>query len=141
MALMTAPMTSSEPTPPTARRPYLVAGLVGLVLAIAYAPNLASLAAQWWDEPNYRFGFLIIPLALGIAWQRRGELDPAELAPSAAGWVALAVVLGARALLYENAEEWAESATLPVAAAALVLALGGWHLLRWAAAPLVVLLF
>lgn len=141
MAVMTSPTTPPDAPAPIApdRRWLAAAALVGLALAASYAPNLADLANTWMSEPNYSYGFLIVPMALVIAWQRRGDLKPEKLAGSAVGWIVLAAVLGARALFYERAEEWAESATLIVAAAALVLALGGWHLLRWAAAPLAVL--
>lgn len=127
------------PAAMTGRGGLAVAALIALALAASYAPNLRGLVETWNSEPNYSYGFLIIPIALAIAWQRRAELDPSKLAPSAVGWAALAAVLGARAVFYERAEEWAETATLLGAAAALVLALGGWHLLRWAAAPLAVL--
>jgi exosortase len=126
MAVMTPPLTRpdvSTPTAPAARGWPAAAALVGLALAAAYAPNLADLATTWWAEPNYTYGFLIIPIALAIAWQRRRELDPAKLAPSAVGWVVLVAVLVARTALYERAEEWAENATLLLAAAALALAM------------------
>lgn len=140
MTVMTSPLMNRKLQLPTGRgRDLAAAALVGLALLAAYAPNLYALGMIWAAEPNYTYGFLIIPLALWVAWQRRGDLDPSRLAPSAAGWAALAVVLASRFAFYQNAEEWAENATLPAAAAALVLALGGWHLLRWAAAPLVVL--
>jgi exosortase len=142
MAVMTPsliPADASTTTTTAGRGGGLAAALVGLALAASYAPNLADLAATWRGEPNYTYGFLIIPIALAIAWQRRRELKPAKLAPSTVGWLALVAVLVARTVLYERAEEWAENATLLPAAAALILALGGWHLLRWAAAPLAVL--
>jgi exosortase len=110
----------------------LAAAVLGLALAAAYAPNLADLAAKWAEDPNYSHGYLVIPIALAILWQRRDELPRARLAPHWLGWAALLAVLAGRAWLFERNEQWVEAATIPLAAAALVLAFGGWALLRWA---------
>jgi exosortase len=120
----------------------LVAGVVvTAALAAAYAPNLAELARQWADEPNYSHGFLVAPIALAILWQRRGELDRARLRPNLLGWVALVAILAARGYLFELNQRWVEGATLIPALAALALAFGGWHLLRWAAPAIAFLVF
>jgi exosortase len=105
---------------------------VALGLAWAYWPNLRDLAWKWSDDPNYSHGYLVVPIALAILWQRRDTLDPARARPHWAGWAALLGVLAARAWLFERNEQWIESATIPLAAGALVLAFGGWYLLRWA---------
>lgn len=142
-------MDNALPTDATGRTagrrlpgPGLVAGVVvTAALAVAYAPNLAELALQWANEPNYSHGFLVAPIALAILWQRRDELDPARLRPRLLGWVALAVILVVRALLFERNERWLEGATLIPALASLALAFGGWHLLRWAAPAIAFLVF
>ena len=43
---------------------------VGLALAWAYGPDLRDLVATWADDPDYSHGFLVIPVALAILWQR-----------------------------------------------------------------------
>src|SRR5262249_11601468 len=108
------------------------AGLLALALGWAYAPSLAYLARIWAGDPNYSHGYFIIPIALGILYLRRDKLDRTRVAPSWWGWAALAAVLALRAYLYERNLQWLEDATVPLAVAALVLALGGWPLLRWA---------
>lgn len=107
--------------------------LVALAAAAAYAPNLRDLAWKWSDDPNYSHGFLVVPIALAVLWQRRDSLDPSALRPSVVGWVGVVGVLALRAWLFERNEQWIESATIPLAVAALVLAFGGWRLLWWAA--------
>lgn len=120
----------------------LIAGAVVVAaLGISYAPNLAMLVYQWANEPNYSHGFLVVPIALVILWQRRDELVPARLRPSLLGWVGLAAVLAVRAYLFERNEQWVEAATILPALAALALAFGGWPLLRWAGPAIAFLAF
>ena len=116
-------------TPSTATA---AAAVLGVALLAADAPNLRELAARWGDDPNYSHGYLVSPIELPILWQRRGDLPRAGVAPHPLGWAALLAVLAGRAWLFEQNERWIEAATIPVAAAALVLAFGGFRLLRWA---------
>lgn len=111
--------------------PHVAAGVVLAALAASYAPNLYLLEGQWANEPNYSHGFLVIPIAIMILWQRKDELDLSKLRPMAAGWLAVAAVLGLRYWFFERNETWAENATLLPLLAALALAFGGWTLLRW----------
>lgn len=129
-------------TPGRLPAPGMVAGVVVVAaLAASYAPNLAELARQWSDEPNYSHGFLVAPIALAILWQRRRELDPARLRPNVLGWIALVAILAARAYFFEVNERWVENATLIPALAALALGFGGRRLLWWAAPAIVFLVF
>lgn len=114
--------------------------LVTIALGWSYAPSFASLASRWSRDPNYSFGFLVIPIALAIAWQRRDQLDPARMRPRWWGFLPLAGVLSLRVLLYEWNEQYIETATIPLVVAGLALALGGWHLLK-VVLPAVVFLF
>jgi exosortase len=116
---------------------------VAAALAWAYAPNLRSLVSTWNREPNYSHGFLVLPVALMILWRRWSEGTPPAMAPRRWAWVALAAVLAARAVCYERGYEWSETATLLPAVACLVLALGGWPLMRrvWPAVAFLVFLF
>ncbi len=64
----------------------LVAGVV-----CVYGGVLSSLVRQWASDDNYSHGFLIIPLALYLAWERRAELQQADRRPHLAG---LVIILG-----------------------------------------------
>ncbi len=123
--------------------PWAVLALIGLVATLywAYAPNFAFLFWRWWNDPNYSHGFFVIPIALMVLWQRRERFDWDRLRPTWVGLVALAGVLALRAMLYEQNQQWLESATIPLAVAAMVLTFGGWRLLWWAAPALVFLYF
>ncbi|GAC1465114.1 MAG: exosortase [Isosphaeraceae bacterium] len=114
--------------------------LVSAALGTAYAPNFSHLVAQWNRDPNYSYGFFVIPIAALIFWTRRGMIDRTKLAPRWWGFAPLLTVLALRFPLYESNEQYVETATIPLAIAALALALGGRHLLR-VALPSVVFLF
>lgn len=118
------------------------AAVVAVALAASYAPSVWWMVTTWESDPAYSHGFLVAPIAILILWQRRDGLARIkEFRPSPLGWLGLLGLLGARYWLYERNEVWAEGATVPIAAACLVLALGGRKLLLWAAPGLLFLLF
>src|SRR5262249_8617653 len=136
----TAGVKGSQPW--ALRKPELVAaGLLIGALVGSYAPNFVSLFNQWNRDPNYSYGFFVIPIALMILWTRRGMLDRSKLAPSWWGFIPLVGVLALRYPLYEWNELYVETATIPLALAAMTLAVGGWHLLRVCWPSLVFLFF
>jgi exosortase len=104
--------------------------IVAVVLGWSYAPNLRNLVTIWSTDPNYSHGFLVIPVALVIAWRRWAEAKPPAITPLWWGWLALVGVLAVRALCYERGADWTETATLLPVMACLVLAAGGWPLLN-----------
>jgi exosortase len=118
----------------------LAATLVVAALGWAYAPGIAGLIERWSDNPNYSYGFLVAPIALVIFWSRREMLDRSKMHPQWWGFLPLLIVLAIRYPLYERNEQYLETATLPLTAAGLLLALGGWHLIR-VAMPAVFFLF
>jgi exosortase len=58
-----------------------------------YAGVLAGLARQWASDENYSHGFLVVPLAVLFAWERRGALARAAIRPSVVGVVTVAASL------------------------------------------------
>jgi exosortase len=113
---------------------------VAAAIAWSYYPNLAYLVRWWWD-PNYSHGWLIIPIALVILWQRRDDLPAVVIRHHWWNFVPLIALLALRYKLYDWNEQWVEAATVPAVIAAAVLAVGGWGLFRWALPALVFLLF
>lgn len=114
--------------------------VVAVVLVWSYASTLAVLASRWSRDPNYSFGYLVVPIALAMLWSRREGLDRSRMSPRWWGFLPLLALLGARGLFYEWNEQYLEHATLPLAVGALALALGGWHLVR-VAWPAILFLF
>ena len=100
-----------------------------VVLGWSYAPNLRNLVETWNHDPNYSHGFLVIPVALVIAWRRWAEAESPAIKPLWWGWLALTGVLVVRALCYERGAEWTETATLLPVVACLAISAGGWPLL------------
>ena len=62
-------------------------------VAVVYSGVVSSLVRQWASDDNYSHGFLIIPLAVYCAWERRHQLQQADPKPSIAGLLVLAVSL------------------------------------------------
>jgi len=68
--------------------------VIGFVLlagcfVLLYYNVLAKLIYDWSIDDDYSHGFLIIPLALYFAWERRKKLKDAERKPSSWGVVIL----------------------------------------------------
>ena len=118
----------------------LALAVVAAALAWSFKRSFLDLIGQWNRDPNYSYGFFVVPIALVILWSRRDKLDPAKLAARWWGVVPLLAVLALRYPLYERNEQYVETATIPLVVAGLTLAVGGWHLLR-VALPSVVFLF
>jgi exosortase len=113
----------------------LVAAIV--VFGLAYWSCFYHLVMEtWYNDPNYSHGFLIIPIAVWMFWQRLPAPEPKKSLGAATGpaawwgWVALAVVLVARGFAYERNQPGWENATIVPAVASLVWTFGGWPLLR-----------
>jgi exosortase len=67
------------------------------IVAVAiFAPVLYHMVLHWRDVPDYSHGFLIAPLALYFAWERRRQLARAPVEPS--WWGVVPLALGALAL-------------------------------------------
>jgi exosortase len=109
---------------------WVAVGLVTAALGWSYAPNFAYLVDHWEHDPNYSYGYFVIPIALVILWARRGMFDRSQLAPPRWGLLPLLVLLALRYPLFERNELFAETAMLPLVVGALLLAAGGWHLVR-----------
>src|SRR5208337_3767764 len=73
------------------RRRALVAFYTALAAALAiWGPILYWMVVNWYEEEDYSHGFLIVPLALYFAWERRKGLHEARIRPSWWGLVPLA---------------------------------------------------
>jgi exosortase len=122
-----------------------ILGAATLVLGLAYAPNFRGLIALWGRDPSYSHGFLVIPIALVILWQRLSEPQPdssstATVAPWW-GWFFLIAFLAIRATAYELNLQWLENATVLPVIVCLTWTFGGWPLLRRAWPAIAFLVF
>src|SRR5205814_1728322 len=68
------------------RRQWTAVVVIGTALLWAYGAVIAGLVHQWRTDENYSHGFLVVPIALVIGWQRRERLQRERPAPSRAGF-------------------------------------------------------
>ena len=113
---------------------------VTLMLTATYWDVFVGLIGQWASDDNYSHGFLVLPLAIVFAWQRRERLTAAPPQPDARGLalVASGVLLFALGTL--TAERFlARVSLLPVVAGCIAF-LWGRVQLRTLRMPLLFLL-
>jgi exosortase len=67
-----------------------------LAFALCYWNVLTKLVHDWAHDDNYSHGFLIVPLALYFAWERRARLAAVAYQPN---WVGLVLVIGSLGML------------------------------------------
>jgi exosortase len=122
------------------QRAWIAAALVGAALAVAYARLAGGLVRQWGSDDNYSHGFIVLPLAVWFAWQRRAALRALPLRPSVFG---LAVVAAGLAMLMVGvlgAELFLSRLSFVVVVAGTIVFLLGARHLRVLALPLAFLL-
>jgi len=64
-------MSFAQPSPIKDVRPFASLTLVLAALAFAYWDVAAGLVRQWSTDDNYSHGFVVVPLAIWFAWERR----------------------------------------------------------------------
>jgi exosortase len=97
--MQTAPGSSADTTSsPVPSRGLIIAQAVVLLasFALLYRNVIVKLVRDWATDDNYSHGFLIIPIALFLAWERRHKVLALPLTPSYLGLVG---VLGSVAVL------------------------------------------
>src|SRR5947207_9978536 len=124
----------------TSQKHWLAAGLLGVGFALLYWHVAAKLVFDWYNDDNYSHGFLIIPIALYLAWERRARLRAATANSSALG---LVVVVGSIAVLLAGilgSELFLTRISIIGTLVGTLLFLFGWRCLRILAFPLAFLL-
>jgi exosortase D (VPLPA-CTERM-specific) len=113
--------------------------LAGLLLWL-YLPHLVSMAANWWNDPNYSHGFLIPLVSAGLIWRQRDQLAALPCAPNPLGL--LVVALGLLILLVGQMghEFFLRRLSLLPVLWGLVLAAWGWGVAKRVAFPFAYLL-
>lgn len=113
--------------------------VVAAVLFV-YATVLVKLGGQWWVDENYSHG-LLIPFIIGyIVWSERARLESATRRPSLV-WGGV-LVTGALLMLWAGtagAELFMQRTSLVVMLAGITIYFWGWHILRLALVPLLLL--
>jgi exosortase len=121
-------------------RAWLAGTFVVAGFAVLYWPVITRLVNAWWTDDNYSHGFLIVPVAAYLTWERRARLLRTPLRPSLFG---LVVVAGSILLLVAGllgAELFTTRLSIVGTLVGTVLFLFGWQQLRALAFPLAFLL-
>ena len=106
---------------PRARTTWVAPALVAGLTVSLYASAIAQMVREWAASPNASHGFLVVPIALYLAWLKRGRV--ASLPRIASPWGIPAIGV---AVLMFLAGRWAEINF--VSALSLVVLLGGYGL-------------
>ena len=65
----------------------LTVGPVLIGMLVVYLPMLQKLVYDWGHDDNYSHGFLIVPIAAYLVWERRADLVAArDRRPGSAWW-------------------------------------------------------
>ncbi|MGI9591087.1 MAG: exosortase/archaeosortase family protein [Myxococcota bacterium] len=125
---------------PAKRR--FAAGAVALTTLLAigiFAPILREMVNHWRVVADYSHGFLVAPLAIYFAWERRGDVRRAPLEPSWLGLVPLALASLALAIGRLGVEFMAMRTAFVLTLNGLVLLLLGRSIYRILIFPLLFL--
>jgi exosortase len=111
-----------------------VALLQNLILAtlvvLLYYRILLNLVAQWWQDANYSYGFLVPVFAGWVIWNRRICLASTPENPSNWGLVVIAAALGEVVLGIVGAENFLSRTSLLLLVAGLIIYFRGWRSFR-----------
>ncbi len=119
------------------RRGNVITFCVALAAAFAiWSPILYWMGVNWYEVEDYSHGFLIVPLALYFAWERREALAEARIAPSWWGLVPLAASVATLTVGTLGVEYMTTRVSFVFALMGLVLLLLGREIFRAIAFPL-----
>jgi exosortase len=110
-----------------------VAAGLGAAVLWSYWPLLGDMVARWGNDPKYAHGYLVPVFALWLLWRRLRRAGPPPDAATAGDWWGLALLAGGLGLHLAGAYvyfAWLSEVSFLFTLAALVLAVGGWRLLR-----------
>jgi exosortase len=120
----------------------LIASIVLSVAAFGflYRRVIAKLLYDWMNDGNYSHGFLIVPIAAYLVWERRTRLTAEPIKPSAFGLVILGGSLATLGAGILGAELFLSRVSMIGVVAGVVLFTMGWRALRRLAFPIAFLL-
>lgn len=108
--------------------------------AFLYAGVFRDLVQDWLHDGNYSHGFLIIPIAAYLVWERRAALRDAPMAPNAVGLAGIALGLLMLVSGTLGAELFLTRMSMLCVLAGVVVFVLGWRPLKILAFPLLFLL-
>jgi exosortase len=98
--------------------------------ALLYRHVIVKLVSDWATDDNYSHGFLIVPIALYLAWERRDKVMRLPLEPSLLGLVVVLASVGVLAAGVLGAELFLTRISIIGVVAGSIVFLFGWQHLR-----------
>lgn len=121
--------------------PAVAAALAAIAILAAYAPIVASIVAIWRRSETFAHGFVVVPIALWLAWRKRREIAAVPAKPWTPGLV-LVGAAGAAWLVTASAEVLGlNQFALAFMVQAAIVTVVGLQVARAAAFPLLFVLF
>jgi exosortase len=122
--------------------PLRTAALVGALAAFLalFWDVWSSLIRDWTTDDNYSHGFLIVPVAAYLAWERRARLAALPVRPALTGFVVIVGSLGVLLVGRLGAELFLTRIAIIGSVAGGILFVLGWQHLRVLAFPVAFLL-
>jgi exosortase len=141
-------MAQDIQTPAIAKNPWSLrnarfawgSALIGALMMAVYYRVLAKLVIDWWQIPDFSYGFLVPIFAAYLVWAKRKTLLNTKVVPTWSGVAVVALGLVVLLLGVYGAELFLSRVSLVILLAGLVLSLGGWQLLKELRFPLLVLI-
>lgn len=114
--------------------------LISALMVAVYYRVLAKLVLDWWQIPDFSYGFLVPVFAAYLVWAKRTRLLNTKVVPTWSGAAVVALGLVVLLLGVYGAELFLSRISLVIVLAGLVLSFGGWQLLKALRFPLLVLI-
>lgn len=129
-------MTSSDPldrsSAATLSSPTFIVQVIAVLacFALLYRSVIVKLVSDWATDDNYSHGFLIVPIALYLAWERREKVTQLPLQPSLLGLLVVLASVGVLAAGVLGAELFLTRVSMIGVLAGSIVFLFGWQHLR-----------
>lgn len=121
---------------------FLISIIVLLLLyCAAYWKPIFSLINAWWEQPDYIYGFFVVPFAAFLLWDRRAMLKDIPVRFCAWGIPIVLLGIGVRLYACYVFRPNVEASTVWLTLAGLVLMIGGWQIMKWAWPGVIFLMF
>jgi len=115
--------------------------LLAAVLVWSYHATVGRLVVRWCENPDYIYGFLVVPFAALLLWLRRKRMNRWLGKGTWWGVPLLGLCALMRCASAYVSDVVADPLSLVPCLAGLALVLGGWAALRWAWPSIVFLVF
>jgi exosortase A len=128
-------------SPLSRNAPLVAAAIAAIGILLVHADTVASIVTIWWRSETFAHGFVVVPIAMWLAWRKRAEI---AAVPARPWYPALAIVacMGALWMLAVAAEVIGiRQFALAFMVQAAIVAVVGLGVARAAAFPLAFVLF